>query len=80
MTNLCYQSVAEEVSKDLGHVVDDRSNSKQSGRAAVILQMPEQESEDQSDAKAHEPSDEQEGHALWILKLSQHSPPFRSFT
>lgn len=61
-------------------MVDDRGDAEQSRCPAVILKVPEEEGEDQSDTEAHEPGDEQEGSAFQILELLQHGHPFRDLS
>lgn len=39
--------------------------------------MPEEEGEDETDAEAHEPSDQQERGGLHVLELAQHRHPLR---
>lgn len=59
MTNLGDQTEAKEIGKDLGHMIDHWGDTEERGRAAIILQVPEQEGKDQTNAEAHEPSDKQ---------------------
>lgn len=54
----------EEIREDLGNMIDHRRNAEERRRATVILEMPEQESEDQSDTKSHEPRDEEKWRAF----------------
>lgn len=67
--NLGDQAKAEEVGKDLGHVIDDGGDAEKRGRAAIVLQMPEQKSEDQANAEAHKPGDKQKRGGLQILEM-----------
>lgn len=76
VTDLTDQFEAEEVGEYLRDMVDHRSNAEQGGCAAVILQVPEQEGEDQADTETHEPGDEEERGALQIFELLQHGHPF----
>lgn len=59
VSDLSDQFKTEEIREDLGNVIDHGRDAEKRRRAAVILQMPEQESEDQSDAKSHPPRDEE---------------------
>lgn len=76
MTDLCNQFETEEISEDLGNVIYHGGNAEESGRTAVILKMPEEKSEDESDTEAHPPGDEKEGTTLEIFKLLQDRHPF----
>lgn len=64
MTHLPYQPEAEKVGEYLGYVVNDRRHTKKRRCTAVILQMPEQEGENQTNPEAHEPGYKQEGGAF----------------
>ena len=56
MTHLANEPEAEEVCENFRDVVNNRSNSKKSWRASVILKMPKKESENEPYSKTHEPS------------------------
>jgi hypothetical protein len=79
VSNLSNKFETEEIREDFGNVIDYRCNTKKSRRATVILKMPKEESENQSDAKSHPPCDEKERDAFDVFELLQYRHPFRYF-
>lgn len=79
MSDLSNKFETEEVREDFGNVIDHRCNTKKSRRATVILKMPEEESENQSDTKSHPPCDEEERGAFDVFELLQYRHPLRYF-
>jgi len=79
VSNLSNKFETEEVREDFGNVIDHRRNAEKGRRAAVILKMPEEESENQSDAKSHPPRDEEKRDAFDVFELLQYCHPFRYF-
>lgn len=76
VTDLRDELEAEEVSENLAQMIDDGSDTEECRRAAIILKMPEQESEDEPNAEAEKPGDEQERQALQVLaELREHENP-----
>ena len=55
-TNWANQFLAEEVGANFRHVIDDWRDSKQSWSSVQILEVPKQESENETNPEAHEPS------------------------
>lgn len=53
------QLVAEEVGSQLRHMTEHRANSKESGGAIQVFQVPVEEGEDKAISKAHEPCHEE---------------------
>lgn len=60
-------------------MINYRSHPEKGGRAAEILQMPEEKCEDETDSEAHEPSHEKESGGFQVLELLKNRHPFGQF-
>ncbi len=71
VTELLHQLVNEKVGHQLAHVIDDTGEAVERGRAAQVLQVPEEEREYEAHANAHEPDDKQKCETLSGLAQSE---------
>lgn len=79
MAHLPNESEAEEISENFRDVINDGSNAEKCWWTSIILKMPKEKSENKSNAKTHEPSNEKKWCAFNILELFYHSHPFGYF-
>ena len=59
-------------------MVDDGGNAEECGRAAEVLEVPEEEGEDEADGEPHEPRDKDDGAVRHGGKYLQHVHPLRN--
>lgn len=64
VTNQFNEFVAEEVGSELRHMTEHRTNSKESGGAIQVFQVPVQKGEHKAISKPHEPGHEKHGAIL----------------
>ena len=75
MSQCSNETVTVEIGAYLGQVVDNWCHAEQCRSAAQVLQMPEEECEDQTNAEAHEPDDKEERHLADCGQRTQYRHP-----
>lgn len=80
MSHLGDEFEAEEVGKNFRNVVDHWGNTKECRSTSKILEVPEEKCENEADAEAHKPGDEEEGATFEVGKMFEDCYPLRDLS